>query len=162
MISLSSRFFIYSSSCCIDTSMLSWMQTSPFLSSSLDTYGLFILSLICKALCIVMSFLVLLSICQNSSFVHFKNCSEYLTRGTAQIFIPLMRFLPCSLFSSSFFRPPEVFFLLLFLFFLCVFDGVRLLYSLACVSFLFSVRSDFFLIWYFYSFRHLSFSAFHY
>ena len=34
--------------------------------------------------------------------VHFKNGPEYLTRGTAKSFIPLMRVFPCSLVSSSF------------------------------------------------------------
>ena len=34
--------------------------------------------------------------------VHFKNGPEYLKRETAQVFIPLMRFLICSLVSSSF------------------------------------------------------------
>ena len=47
-----------------------------------------------------MSFLVLRSTCW-SSLVHFKNCPKYLIRGTAQVFIPLMRFLLC-LISSSF------------------------------------------------------------
>ena len=58
-------------------------------------------SLECKALCIVISFLVLWSICL-SSLVHFKNGFEYLTRGTAKVFIPFIRFLLYSLVSSSF------------------------------------------------------------
>ena len=56
----------------------------------------------CKALCIVMSFLVLMSICGNSSLVHFKNGPEYITRRTAQVFIILMKFLLQSLVSRSF------------------------------------------------------------
>ena len=56
----------------------------------------------CKALCIIMSFFVLWSICWGSSMGHFKNIHEYLTRGTAQVFIPLMGFLLRSLVSSSF------------------------------------------------------------
>ena len=42
----------------------------------LDTYSLSMSSLTCKALCIVMSFLVLWSICFSSSLVHFKNDPE--------------------------------------------------------------------------------------
>ena len=50
-------------------------------------------SLGCKTLCIIMSFLDLRSICWISSLVHFKNSPENLTRGTVQVFIPLMRYL---------------------------------------------------------------------
>ena len=57
-------------------------------------------SLGCKALSITISFLDLWSICWRSSFVHFKNGPEYLTKGTAKVFIPLMRFLQCNLVSS--------------------------------------------------------------
>ena len=46
----------------------------------LDTYSLFISSLGCKALCIVIRLLVLLSISWKFSLVHFKNDPEYLTR----------------------------------------------------------------------------------
>ena len=59
-------------------------------------------SLGCKTLCMVFSFLVLCSICLSSSLVHFKKGPEYLTRGKAQVFIPLMRFLFYSLLTSSF------------------------------------------------------------
>ena len=55
-----------------------------------------------NALCIVISFLVLWSICLSSSLVHFKSVPEYLTRGTAQVFVPLIRFLLHSFVSSSF------------------------------------------------------------
>ena len=43
-----------------------------------------------------------------------------------------------------------------------MFDGIYFQYSQVFVSFLFSERSDFFLISYFYPFRHLSLSALHY
>ena len=59
-------------------------------------------SLVCRALCKVMSFLVLLSICLSSSFVHFQNGLELLTRGSAQLFNPFLRFLWYSLASSNF------------------------------------------------------------
>ena len=75
---------------------LSWMLTSP--SSFLDTYSLSTSSLRCKVLCIVTSFLVLWSICWSSFQVHFKNGR----RGTTRVFIYSMRFLLCSLISSSF------------------------------------------------------------
>ena len=41
----------------------------------------------------VISFLVLWSICLSSSQVHFKNDPEYLTRGTTWVFITLIRIL---------------------------------------------------------------------
>ena len=87
----------------------SWMLANslpPFLATSLK----------CKALCIVMSFLVLWFICWSSSLIHFKNGPKYLSMGTIQLFIPLMRFLPCGLVSDSFFRSPEVFFFWIFSF----------------------------------------------
>ena len=70
--------------------------------SCLYLYSLSTSSLGCKVLCIIKSFLVLWSICWNSSLVYFKNGPEYLSRGTAQIFIHLVRFLLCSLVSRSF------------------------------------------------------------
>ena len=86
----------------MDVSTLSSMLASPLPPSFLDTYSLSTSSLGCNALCIVISFLVLWSICLSSSRVHLKKGPEYLTRGTAQIFIPLMRFLLLSFVSSSF------------------------------------------------------------
>ena len=90
------------SSCCIDASMLSSMLASPLPPSFLDTYSLSTSSLGCNALCMVISFLVFLSICLSSSLVNLRKCPEYLTRGTAQVFISLMRFLLESFVSSSF------------------------------------------------------------
>ena len=84
----------------MDASTVSSMLASPLPPSFLDTYSLSTSSLGCNALCMVISFLVLLSIC--SSLVHLRKGPEYLTRGTAQVFIPLMRFLLESFVSSSF------------------------------------------------------------
>ena len=81
----------------------------------------------CKALRIVMSFLVLRSICW-SYLIHFKNGSKYLTRGRAQVFISLMRFLQYSLILSSFLVLLKIFFFNFF-FHLHLFDGVHFLYS---------------------------------
>ena len=75
------------------------MLASSLPPSFLDTYSL---SLGCNALCVVISFLVLWSICFSSSLVHFRNGPEYLTTGTDQVFIPLMRFRLESIVSSSF------------------------------------------------------------
>ena len=50
----------------------------------------------------VISFLVLWSICLSSSFVHLKNGPEYLIMGTAQVLIHLIRLLLLSLVSRSF------------------------------------------------------------
>ena len=78
------------------------MLASPFPSSFLGTYGLSVSSLGCSALCIVISFLVLWSICLSSSLVHLRKGPEYLTRVIAQVFIPLIRFLLESFVLSSF------------------------------------------------------------
>ena len=93
-----------------------------------------------------------------SSLVHFKNGPKYLTRGTAQVFIPLMWFLLYSLVSSIFIRSLEINFFFNF----HLFDAIHSQYPNVLVSFLFSERSDFVLIWLFNSFRDLSFSTFHY
>ena len=91
-----------SSSHCIDASTLAWMLLGPLPPSFLDTYSLSVLSVGYKTLYIVITFLVLWSICLSSSLVHFKNCPEHLTRGTALLFIPLMRFLQWNLVLCSF------------------------------------------------------------
>ena len=88
-----SSFLCNSSSCCIDVSTLTSMLESLLPPYFLYTYSLSVLSLWCNALCIVISCLVLWSICLSSSPVHFKNGLKYLTRETAQVFVPLMRFL---------------------------------------------------------------------
>ena len=101
--SLPLSFFIYSSNHCFDASLLSSMLVSPLLPSFLDTYNLSSSSLECKTLCMVISFLVLWSICLCFSHVHIKNGPDYLPRGTAQAFISLRRFLQHSLVSCSFY-----------------------------------------------------------
>ena len=78
---------------CIDSIFNAGESSSTFLihkSLSLSFLG-------CKTLCIIISFLVLWS-----SLINFKNGPKYLTGGTAQVFIPLMRFLLHSLVLSSF------------------------------------------------------------
>ena len=47
------------------------------------------------------SFLFLWSVCFSSSLVHFLKGHEYLTRSTAHVFIPLIRFLLDSFVSRS-------------------------------------------------------------
>ena len=69
----------------------------PFLIYSLSTS-----SLGCNVLCMVISFLVLWSVYVSSSLVHLKNAPEYLTGGTVQVFIPLIKFLLHSFVLSSF------------------------------------------------------------
>ena len=86
-------------SCCIDASTLTLILASshpPFLG----TYSLSTSPLGCNTLSMVISFLVLCSFC--SSWVHFKNGPEYLTRGTGQVFISLIRSLLYSFVSSNF------------------------------------------------------------
>ena len=84
----SSAFVMFLSSFYFDASSLSSMLAVcfhfHFLSHNLSTICL---------LDIVISFLVLWSLTWTSSLLLFKHSSVYLTRGTAQVFIPLMRFL---------------------------------------------------------------------
>ena len=119
VISLLPRFSIESSSRCIDTSTLSSMLSSPLPPSFLDTS-----SLGCNASCMVISFYLRWSICLCSSLVHFKNRPEYLTRETAEIFIPIIRFLICNFVTSSF-LVLLMYSLLLAFFYLQLFDGVN-------------------------------------
>ena len=72
------------------------------LSPFLDTYSLSMSSFRCRDLRIVINLFILWSICLSSSLVPFQNSPEYLTRGSAQVFIPLMKFLWQSLVSRSF------------------------------------------------------------
>ena len=99
VISPRSCFSMWSSSRCMDASTVSSMLASPLPPSFLDTYSLSTWSLGCNALCMVISFLVLYSICLSSSLVHLGKGPGYLTWGTAEVFIPLMKFL-----LESFFR----------------------------------------------------------
>ena len=102
---------------CIDTIFNAVESSSSFFLFFFDIFYLSPSSLGCKALCIVISFLVLWSICWHPSFLHFKNGPENRTKETAQVFIPLMRYRLYILVSSSFFffRSPEILFFLIFL-----------------------------------------------
>ena len=100
-----------------------------------------LLSLGCKALCIVMIFLVLSSICLSSSLVHFKN-------GTAAEF----GFKKSSCFSD------ELFWVLGRV---DISGYLTLSASIIPVYFVLFKCSDAFLIWQFYFFRCLSFLTFH-
>ena len=86
----------------MEASTVSSMLASPLPPSFLDIYSLSTSSLWCNTLCMVISFLFPWSICLSSSLVHLRKGPGYLTRGTAQVFIPLMRFLLESFVSSSF------------------------------------------------------------
>ena len=97
LISFSLFLLMLSTSLRIDAS-----TQSSVLVSSLPPSFLFISILEFKAWCKVIYFLVFLSICLSSSMVHFRNGPECLTWGTAQLFIPLMRFLLQSLVSWNF------------------------------------------------------------
>ena len=80
VISPSSCFSMLSSCRCVDASTLSSMLANPLPRSFLNSYSLSTSSLRCNALCMVISFLVLWSICLSSSLVLFKKGLEYLTR----------------------------------------------------------------------------------
>ena len=132
VISLLSWFSMKSSNRCIDASVLSSMLTSFLPPSFLGTYSLSTSSLGLHDLCMVIRFLVLWSICLSSSLKHFKN----LTRGTGQVFIPLIRFLLYSFVSSNFLVLLKYSFLIYFFYFL-LFDGVSFKYPQVFVCFLF-------------------------
>ena len=84
----------------------------------------------CKAVCVVISFLVLLSFCWSSFLVHFKNGPEYLTRGTTQVCMHLMGFLH----SSSFLVRLRYSFYVFF--HLHLFHGIHFQFSQRLISFL--------------------------
>ena len=161
LITLSLLSLVWSSSPCIVASMQSSTLASS-LPPFFDTYSLSTSSYRCKALCIVINFLVLWSICLSSLFVYFKNDFEYLKRCTARLFIPLMRFLLQSMVSRSVHILQRCPLLFLFPLHPRLFDGVSLYYPQILVTFLLSKRSNAFLIWQFYFFRCFSFSHFFY
>ena len=103
---LSSVFSLALFFLCYPRDILSRYQRNLKCFFSWHIYPVYIVSG-CKALCIVMGFRVLWFICWSSSLVHFKNDTEYLTKRTAKLFIPLMRSLLYSLVSSSFFVLPR-------------------------------------------------------
>ena len=114
----------------------------------------------CNALCFVMNFLVLWSISSTSSLVHLMNHPEHLTMWTAHVFTLWWEFSHIVWFRVVLLLSWRI--LLYFFFHLRMFDGVRFqfrkyLYFSFPRGFWF-----FFLIWLFYSFCHLSFSAFNY
>ena len=86
---------------CIDVSTLSSVPASTFTPFFLGTYSLSTSSLGYNALYLVI-ILVLWSICVSSFLVLFRRGPEYLTGGTAQVFIPLIRFRQESFVLSSF------------------------------------------------------------
>ena len=121
----SPRFLMWSSSHCIGASMLSSMLPSPLPLSFLDTYSLSTLSMGYKTLWIVMSFLVLWSICWSSLqccqvLFHFLSsthivCQRYLwdirLYGSSWIFLfsgPFVGVLFNAAKSSSSFFPRHI------------------------------------------------------
>ena len=103
--------------------------------------------------------------CPSSFLIHFKNGTEYLSRGITLMLIPLMRFLRQSLASKSFLVCLRYCFVIFSFISVCVMMSASNIpkYSLfPNIPKYFSKRSDSFLICHFYSFRYLSFSTFHY
>ena len=74
-------------------------------------------------LCIVNNFHELYSICLSCSLINFKNSPECLIRGTALVFIPLMRLLQVTLISIIFLVLLRYYFFFYWLFFL--FDSIH-------------------------------------
>ena len=122
----------------------------------LDIFSPSMSSLGCKVLCIVINYLVLRPICWSSSLDHSTNGPEYLTKGTAQVFIPLMKFL----LQSVGFKKFSCSFQVLFSYF-SFFSAGLMARARAGGSYLVS-PSTLILICYFCSFRYLSFSVSHY
>ena len=87
--------------CCIRLSLLFLMLSLNCIYLILNT------SIWCKVLWIVFNFLVLWTICLSSSLVYFKNGTKYLTRVTAKIVVPRMRFLLYILVSVDFLVIPK-------------------------------------------------------
>ena len=107
------------------------------------TQSLYNFSQGCKALCIVMSFLVFWSICWSSFLMYLKNGHESLTRRTGQLFITLMGFF---LYSFEYFsRFSEILFFF-FLFTPLVWWCMLLIFPNIC-QFLSSNVCIFFSIW---------------
>ena len=86
----------------MDVSTLCSMLASPLPPFFLGTYSQPTSSQGCNTLWMVISFLVLWFICLSSSLVHMRKGPEDLTRGTAQLFIPLISFLQLSFVSTYF------------------------------------------------------------
>ena len=112
-------------------------------------------------MCIIINFLIPLSIWLSSSQITFKNGPKYFTIKTAQVFIPFIKFQLQSLVLSSFLICLMYSFFY-FLFHLRLSDGVCFQYYQVLVILLFSKHSDSFLFWQFYSFSYLYFSTLHY
>ena len=136
------------------------MLVRPLPPSFLDTYSLSIFSLGCNTSCMVISFLVLSSICLSSSLVHFKKSPKYLTRSTAQFLISVIRFRQDSFVSSSFLVLLRYFFQNFF-FHLHLLD-VNFQDAQVFLGYLFSERSNLVLIRYFHFLSQMSFDNFHY
>ena len=126
----------------------------------LTTYSLSTSSLGCKASCIVINFLVLLSICLSTSLVYFMNGPEYLTMNNSGVHL-FDKIFTAELGLQKFSRFFEILFSYFF-FHHHLFDGVRFQYSQVLVVFLFSKRSDTFLISLLYTFCYVSFFTLHY
>ena len=96
------------------------MLVSPLPLFFLETYSLSTSCLGYNALCMVISFLVLWSICLNLSLVNLRKGPEYLTRGIAPVFIPLIMFQLESFVLSSFLILLRYYFLILSFISACV------------------------------------------
>ena len=129
----------------IDASTLSWMLKRLRSPSFLDTYNLSVSFLRCKTISIIMTFFCSLVYLFMFS-VHFKCVPEYFTTGIAQVFIHSMKFLLSSMISGSFIVLVRYSFIY-FLFNLYLFDDIHSQCYVVFVSFLFSERSEFFMIW---------------
>ena len=100
----------------------------------LDTHNLSMSFLEFKALCIVVSFLVLWSICLNSSFVHFKIGSRVSHKEGGSGVYPFHKISSIRIGFEKFFVRLRYSFLIFFIFHLHLFDRVSFQYSQVFVS----------------------------
>ena len=122
----------------------------PYSPLSFYTYSLWMLSLRCKALWIVISILDFWSICWSSFFVYFKNGNKYLKWDFFSEFAYLkLSYSSEVLFSNHLFSHSLI-------------DCVRFKYLLVHVVFLFSKRPNAFLVWQFIFLRYFPSPSFYY
>ena len=107
---ISDVIVMYPPDLCIDVFSQSSTLVSPLYF--LDIYSLSISTLICKALYIVINFLILSSICLCSTLVHCKNGPEYMTRVLPCYLSIKCDFFLQSLLSRSFLHVQTYYFLI--------------------------------------------------
>ena len=134
------------------------MLVSPVPPFFFLTHYVYIISWM-EALCIIISFLVIYSICLSLPSSISKTISSILLGGHKPGFYLFDEISAADLFWEALLFICDIIFF--FFFHLCLFDYVHFQYSQVFVIFFFPKCSDSFLIWQFYSFNYLSCSISH-